>query len=296
MKNLLFTVLILLAFSCTQEPDSSNTKAIIQFSTLGTPVSNARITATEGITPMEVPKCDEQDIANIFMRIYIAEDTTLIFANRLQVQFFPSIGAYQAVIDNIKPGNYLIGDLIALDRDDNPIFAVPHTGTQYAKFVSKPAMIPFTIINGEKTKVTTDVICVESEYLPLFGVQIFEFDIISLFRFGMFANYCDSTGHHKANLYVWTEADQGPVLSEKENGINIVLIPDHWNIPDTAEQVTVTAWIQESDTWLQATKSVHDWRDMEGYIYHIYYDCKSPLWCSPIEAPDNAAELLSLIQ
>ena len=301
-KLIIFLIAAFVASSCVvkqEDIDAAKTGAVIQFAALGNPAPPARVATNarvEGIVPMDIPKCDESAIADIFLKIYMAEDTTLIFANKLQVQYFPSIGAWQAVIDNITPGDYLIGDLIALDQDDNPLFAVPHADSQYAPFVSKPAFIPFTIVNGEKTKVIADVICVEPKELPLFGVEVFQFDIISLFKFGLFANYCDSLGHHKADLFAWVEADGGPVLMQEEDGIEQVLIPDHWDTPDSLETVTVTAYIANTGTWLQATKTVEDWRDFEGIIYHLYYDCQSPLWCEPIDPPENADELLALIE
>ena len=298
MKKLIFILTLFYTLtSCVvkqEDLDRANTGAVIQFSTLSGPQSNARVSAIEGITPMEIPVCNADGITSIFLTIE-KEDSSVIFSGELPVTYFPGIGAWQAVMDNIVPGDYFIADLIVLDDNDNALFALPHEGTQYGAFVSKPALIPFTIVNGEKSKVTADVVCVEPGDLPLFGVEIYQFDLISLFKFGMFANYCDENGHHKANLLVWTEYNGNAVLAGEENGIDVVLIPDQWNVPDSLEEVTVTAYIVDTDTWLQATKTVEEWRDFENMIYHLYYDCASPLWCDTIDEPDNAQELLDLV-
>ena len=98
------------------------------------------------------------------------------------------------------------------------IWVAPKTGSEFAPLVSDPLSNVFSLRAGSKNYVNVDVICYDDRNVNLYGYQFFDINPVTLYKFCVFANYCNDAGRHytadyELSLYTYSgeEAEEVPM-------------------------------------------------------------------------------------
>ena len=107
---------------------------------------------------------------------------------------------------------YVYSDNLKLNDPSDDVFlaAVPHTGSEFAKYVSSPLNQTFTIINGKKLQVPLDVVCYSPGVSGDFGFVYFDVlhatQVRDLYFFG---DFCIKDKSEYASSLYGTQSNWG---------------------------------------------------------------------------------------
>ncbi|MFD0932328.1 DUF4842 domain-containing protein [Psychroflexus salinarum] len=199
--------------------------------------------------------------------------------------------SYKTDLIEVGPGSYEVTSCQLYDGDDNPLYATPTEGSEFARFVDQALPFNVEVENYRKIEYEIDVLCVENFTPPQFGFVFWNVNIKEVKNLCVFANYCEpDTGHQVATLeafvypnenetseadLIWSGFGDGDYNSEDtDNELLCIKLPYDSSIPTDEQSYYIELFV--NGVLLEGTMPldrVDQINEEEGYL-HLNEDCE----------------------
>jgi hypothetical protein len=171
----------------------------------------------------------------------------------------------------LAPGDYMLEEFIIQDQNGDPLWAAPHTGSEFEDYVSDGQSLPrpLEVVSGGKPYISQEVLCYSEDVREFFGFLFFDY-IEKEFRsnFCMFVNYCEDDVDYPAlfSIDVW-EYDEGGIVGDQlvliGSDMNSVIDP---NLPQTSVLCTYLPELSDGSLgwWIEVTVEDTDYYNNLG--------------------------------
>ena len=103
-----------------------------------------------------------------------------------KVRIYPFEGSYLSEAITLMEGDYQLTDFIVLDETEEVIYAAPKQGSDLEGLVSVPLPMDFSVLPGEATKLTPEVIRTLNNEASQFGYTTFGLEVVETLMLTVF--------------------------------------------------------------------------------------------------------------